>query len=266
MNLLEARVTLRPRSVSDVLDLALPFCLLNRRTLAPLTLAVMGPVAVLVAYLRLAHEWPWPRLWLLMAGLCFLLEGIFTIAAGDLLFQPTGAVRIRGVVGRFVRRLPSYAVLELLHGLIIGASAFTVVLVLFEAPVFLFVREASLLEGASPLGAGKRSRALVRGRGVAGFAVWFTALALPFAGAVAVDILGNAVVGFVLQLGQPFGDLWSEGGSGFAVVGALLAIPVAAAARFLAYTDARTRKEGWDIQLRFMAIAEEDAARRRQAA
>ena len=67
------------------------------------------------------------------------------------------------------------------------------------------------------------------------------------------------MVGFVLQLGHPTGELFEHGGSGFAVLGALLAVPLAAAMRFLGYIDLRTRKEGWDIQLRFVALAEQSA-------
>src|SRR5262249_4133402 len=68
-----------------------------------------------------------------------------------------------------------------------------------------------------------------------------------------------------LQLGVPAGELWTDGGSGFAVLGALLAVPVVAAVRFLGYVDLRTRKEGWDIQLRFVALAEQSTAGRRRA-
>ena len=57
------------------------------------------------------------------------------------------------------------------------------------------------------------------------------------------------------QLGKPFGDLWDDGGSAYAIVGFFAALPLVATARFLAYIDGRTRQDGWDIQLRFMAIA-----------
>ena len=50
------------------------------------------------------------------------------------------------------------------------------------------------------------------------------------------------------------------------MLGALLCIPVAAAMRFLYYIDLRTRKEGWDIQLRFVALAEQASSGRRFAA
>ena len=83
---------------------------------------------------------------------------------------------------------------------------------------------------------------------------------------MAAETLGDAIIDSVLQLGQPFGDLWKEGGSGYALLGFFLAVPVVAAARFLKYIDVRTRKEGWDIQLRFVALAEQSALARRSAA
>ena len=66
-------------------------------------------------------------------------------------------------------------------------------------------------------------------------------------------------------MGRPVGSLWSDGGSGFAVIGALLSAPFVASASFLGYIDLRTRKEGWDIQLRFMALADTKTEARRIA-
>jgi hypothetical protein len=72
------------------------------------------------------------------------------------------------------------------------------------------------------------------------------------------DQLGGQLLEFVFQLGQPLGSLAEDGGSGFAVLGLLLSVPLSAAARFLGYIDLRTRSEGWDIQLRFAAWAERE--------
>ena len=45
MNLLAARVVLRQRSLADTLDLALPFCLSNKRPIGVLSLVMLGPIA-----------------------------------------------------------------------------------------------------------------------------------------------------------------------------------------------------------------------------
>jgi hypothetical protein len=71
------------------------------------------------------------------------------------------------------------------------------------------------------------------------------------------EALGHGVVEFVLQLGKPFGSLWPDGGSLYAIFGLLACVPLCATTRFLAYIDARTRRDGWDIQVRFMAIQAE---------
>ena len=82
---------------------------------------------------------------------------------------------------------------------------------------------------------------------------------------MAADLLGNTLVDLVFEMGRPAGSLWSDGGSGYAVAGALLSSPFVASASFLGYIDQRTRKEGWDIQLRFMALADAENRNRRIA-
>jgi hypothetical protein len=53
------------------------------------------------------------------------------------------------------------------------------------------------------------------------------------------------VTSFVFQLGYPTGQLFEDGGSGFAVLGALLAVPLVAAVRFSGTSIcARARKAG----------------------
>jgi hypothetical protein len=266
VNLLAARIVLRPRSLSEVLDLAVPFCLAIRRPLARLALVVLGPIAAAAAFLRLWQGWTWLQVWLALWGLMFLAEGVFTVAVGEALFRDPAELRARLVLGRFLRRLPTYLVTAIAHDIILAAASLLVFLLFFEAPREVFIFESVLLENASLGKAFGRSRALGRDRSFFCLGLWLAAVLLPALGAIVADLVGNVMVGFVLQMGEPLGDLWSHGGSAFAVLGALLATPVAVAARFLGYVDARTRKEGWDIQLRFMAWIERDEAERRRVA
>jgi hypothetical protein len=266
VNLLAARVVLRPRSLADVLDLALPLCLANRRRLAVLAAIALGPIACLAAFLRLRVQWGWVPLWCLVIEAGFVAEGVFTVAFGELLFRGPADVRAGAAMRMFLRRLPSYLAIMIGRQLVLAVSTALVFVPFMTGPATVFVREALLLERASPGVAWTRSRALARNRTAFCTGLWLATLVMPAIGAVVGDQLGNAVVGFVLQLGRPTGDLMTQGGSGFAVAGALLAAPVAAAARFLGYIDLRTRKEGWDIQLRFMAIAAERAPQQRQVA
>ena len=260
MNLLAARVVLRQRSLADSLDLALPFCLANKRPLGLLALVILGPIAALLGYLRIARHWGWGAVWFWCVVLSLLVEGAFTIALGELLFKPPADVRVRTFLARFLRRLPALLFAAVARVVMITAT------LLIMAPTTIFVPEAQLLEGATFGKALARSRALARNRVGFCMGVWVAAMFLPAVGAASMDLLCNSVTNFVLQLGNPTGELFSEGGSGFAVAGALLAVPLVAAVRFLGYVDLRTRKEGWDIQLRFVALAEQSALGRRRAA
>jgi hypothetical protein len=265
MNLLEARVALRPRSMSDVIDLAGPFCVTNRRLFLPLTLWVSLPGGALAYFCRAHAEWPWGAVWLLLTAYLVLAGGVYTVAAGELLFREPSGVRVGRVLGRFARRFPELLVARVVQLIILGFFALlTVPLPIFAARLF-FTTEAVLLESGSPLGSFGRSGRLVLYRSLPCFGLALACLAAPFVFAMAADLLGNSVVDLILQMGRPFGSLWSDGGSGYAVAGALLSSPFVAAASFLAYIDLRTRKEGWDIQLRFMALAEAEANRRRIA-
>ena len=257
MNLNAARVELRVRSATDVLDLAAPLALRSWRVFAPLAAAVLLPAfaACLVVHYRFA--WRWPAVWVLAVVLGAFTQVPFTLACGELLFAAPRDVRVRPLLRRSLSRLPAFLVSYLLTRLAHVAGLMVLVLPLFTASWFFVVPEVLLLEKATPFGALGRSMRAVRGRGGAAFGVTVALLLLAVAGVVAGEVLGSSIVGTVLQLGEPFGRLWQQGGTVYALAGFFLTVPLIASARFLAYTDLRTRKEGWDIQLRFMAIAAE---------
>jgi hypothetical protein len=265
MNLLEARVALRPRSMSDVLDLTGPFCIANRRLLLPLVMATTAMGGAVAGACRLWLGWSWCDVWLVTAGYLLVSSGVFTLAAGELLFREPGRISMRSLVGRFVRRFPSYLAARLLQWLALGLCAVLLVPLPVFASRLLFVSEAVLLESGSAPTSLARSSRLVLFRSVPCLGLAFACALAPFLFAIAADVVGDAIVNLVFQMGQPFGSLWSGGGSAFAVAGALLSTPLVASASFLGYIDMRTRKEGWDIQLRFMALADADADARRVA-
>jgi hypothetical protein len=262
VNLLAARVVLRPRVLGDVLDLAVPFVLGGRRPLSRLALGSLLPALGLCLFLRLSLGWNWYAVWLVAIVLGDVLEGLFTAAYGELLFQPPEAVRPGGIWRRFGARLGSYLGTLLVARLLLAATLLFVPLTPFAAVYLLFVREAGLLEGASVFGAIGRAYRFVQ-RQVGSCLGLLVALCLaPVLFVLSAELLGDALVSDVLQLGSPFGQLFTDGGSGYALVGFFLSVPVTAGARFLKYIDVRTRKEGWDIQLRFTAIAAADEDRR----
>jgi hypothetical protein len=266
VNLLAARVVLRPRSLGDVLDLTVPFCLAGRRLLGRLGLTSLLPAFALCLYVQRGRHWNWYQTWALAIILGDLLEGLFTVAFGDLLFQPSEAVRPAAVWGRFARRLFHYLASLFVARLLITVSIATIIgaaATPFLAVHLLFVREVCLLEGAGVFGAIGRASKFVHRQVSSGLGVLLAVLAAPAVMAVAAELLGDAIVSTLLQLGSPFGELFKQGGSAYALLGFFLSVPVVAAARFLKYIDVRTRKEGWDIQLRFTAIASAERAEER---
>lgn len=264
MNLADARVVLRPRSLGEILDLAALWCFTaDRRLYARLAAAVLLPSLVACMAARWLGEWSWVEVWLLAAGLATLSQGVFTVATSRALFERD--VTARAVLGQFARRLPAYLGALVLTRVVLAVGAITVVLLPSAWIRVAMVHEASLLEASPPARATERAWQLARQRGIE-LALLLGGLGLAFIGALAVsEWLGHGVVDLVLQLGRPFGELLEDGGSLYALVGFHVAIPYVAVARFLAYVDQRTRGDGWDIQLRFMALAVDDAARVRRA-
>jgi hypothetical protein len=265
LNLLEARVALRPRAMSDVIDLAGPFCIVNRRLMVPLAMLVMGVGGLVSAVCRLKLGWSWSSVWLVVTGYLLLSSGVYTQAAGELLFREAHQVRVIAVLGRFARRFFPYLLARVVHLFVLGlCAAVFVPLPVFAARLF-FVSEAVLLESGTAFGSLARSSRLVLFRSLPCLGLALASLCAPFLFAMAADVIGNALVEMVFQMGEPVGSLFSDGGSAYAVAGALLSAPFVASASFLGYIDMRTRKEGWDIQLRFMALVDAEAKNRRIA-
>jgi hypothetical protein len=265
VNLLEARVALRPRSMSDVLDLAGPFCLANRRLFAPLALSVTAVGGLLAFVCRRQAGWSWALVWLVVAGYVWLAGGIFTVAAGDLLFREPATLRLTTVLARFGRRLVEFVVARVIQAAALVLCATLLVPLPIFAARWLFVTEVVLLESTMPLPAFARSSRLVLHRGVPCFGLALSSLLAPVLFSLGAELIGYTLVELLLQMGRPFGALFVDGGSAYAVAGALLSIPFVASASFLGYIDLRTRKEGWDIQLRFMAMVDGEGQTRRIA-
>jgi hypothetical protein len=246
-----------------VLDLAVPFCLAGRGLLARLAAVVLLPPLALCLGLQAVRGWSWTAVWLLAVLLGDFTGGVFAQASGELMFEEPGRLNARSVLARFGRRLPAYLLAYLASRLAVLAGALTVLLLPSVALRLPFVREVVLLEGAGGLAALARSARIVHRHGATSLGLGLALVAAPLLFVVGAEILGDAVVRRLLQLGRPVGNL-AHGGSAYALIGFFLSVPVTAAARFLAYIDLRTRKEGWDIQLRFTAVLEK--LRSREAA
>lgn len=257
MNLDGARVVLRPRSLSEIFDLALRFASAPAATLyAKLAALTLLPAWCLCVAAHYGLGWSWPVVGLLAIAFATPLQGVFTVAISRMMFAER--VTVREVLGHYLRRLPAYLGALLITRLLIALlslAAFLVVPPLWMWSRCAYVHEACLLEQTGSLDAGRRAERMIAGN-VTGTVGLLLMLTLATAGFVFVSesLINAGLFEFVLQVGRPFGSLIDEGGSAAAVLGLLLAVPYWTTVRFLSYIDLRTRRDGWDVQLRFMAI------------
>lgn len=252
LDLGQARVAFRDRPAVDVMDLALRFVTVHRRTYALLSLAVLVPLAVIaLGAVRLVG---WPLAWLVVVPLSMLAQLPFTVAASRLVFEERASTRtvLRLAAAETPRFLVGLAVTTLFVAL---ASSLLVFPGFFVATLTLFLGEVMVLERSTLGGAfGRAQRVASSAMGDAIFGV--VALGATLVASVAIaDIGGRLIVSELLQFKAPE-PVWVEYGSTLGVLGLFAQVPYAATARFFLYLNVRTRTEGWDIQTRFAAIAE----------
>jgi len=261
MNLGAAAIVLRPRTLAEVLDLACRLsCSIALGLYLRLCALVLLPCLAICLALRHALDWSWPAVWFVAACLGAAAQGVFTVAVGRLLFsEELGAGQVLRLFGR---RFWSYLWMLVVSRVILALAGAVVLALPLTWPRLVFVHEASLLENARAIESIRRAARFVAGRGAGAFAVLLALLATQAGFVVVAEFLGHGLVDEVLQLGRPFGALFTKGGSAYALAGFFLSVPYVATARFLHYIDARTRADGWDVQLRFMAIARAGEERR----
>lgn len=251
MNLREARVAFRDRSVADVLDLALRFLAVHAKIYGRVALFSLAPAALVA----LAFGWGygWKLAWAMAIPLGVLASAPFTLLASRLVFEDD--VRARTVLRDSLTAAPRVLLARAVSVVMIGAGLGCLLVPgVGLAALTLFVGEAMLLERASMMTAfGRAQRVASNAIGDVVLAI----LVLPLVPVLAVflaDIGGRAVIGEVLQF-RPPRPLWAEGGSALGVLGLFLQVPFLATARFFLYLNVRTRTEGWDIQTHFARLA-----------
>ena len=181
------------------------------------------------------------------------VQAPFVVAAARLLFERE--VRVRAVLAATLARAPSFVPAFCLSALWMALGAVTLLLAPRTWAMAAFVHETSLLEGNGARRALTRSRRLGQRRVVQTLTMVLALVGVRVAAVVLADALAGGVLEHVLQVGRPFGDLWEDGVSLSALAGLFVAVPFVTAGRMLAYLDLRTRLCGWDLQLRFMALA-----------
>ena len=260
MNLAHANIAIRQRSVLESVDLSLPFVLrLGKGVYLRLMLATLLPTWLACGILGYALKLHWGWLWLFALTLHSLLQGVFTLAAGQLVFEET--VSVRQILKKFLRKLVSYAAGLAYTRTLIALSSLTFLLLLPITWVRLaYAYEVMLLEGASFGSLWSRCSALVKGQTGLALQMLTCLLSIVVASILCSELLGLGLVSYLLQLGSPFGSLFDDGGSLFALFGLFLSTPLVATARFLAYIDGRTRRDAWDVQVRFQQVRSEAKA------
>jgi hypothetical protein len=233
------RIVLRPRHPLEVLDLA---CVLVRhrwRPYAKLAAFLLGPLWLVASALV---WWSDALTWPVVVGLLVLgplLEAPFTLMTGRLLFQDD--LGVLEAVGETMSRLPAMLVPLVLRG--------TVGWTPFVDAAMLYVTETTVLERVGSGRALQRSTLLAggnAGQAWAGALSWYVLIG--WCGAVG-EMAGQGIVRDILQLGEPFGSALDFQLTPYLIGGVLLARPLHAIYRLLLYVDARTRGEGWDLQV-----------------
>ena len=257
MNLAHANIAIRQRSVLESVDLSLPFVLrLGKGVYLRLMLATLLPCWITCGALGYALKLHWAWLWLIALIMHSLLQGVFTLTAGQLVFEES--VSARQILKKFLRKLPSYATGLLYTRTLIALSSVTFLLLLPITWVRLaYAHEVMLLEGATLKSLWSRCSALVKGQTGPALQMLTCVVSIVCASILCSELLGLGLVSYLLQLGSPFGSLFEDGGSLFALFGLFVSTPLIATARFLTFIDGRTRRDAWDVQVRFQQVRAE---------
>lgn len=252
MNLSRCSVVLRPRTVAEMLDLA---CRLTF-TEAGWNNVKLGLVVLLPAFVLTVvgfHFMPVHWAWFWLAALVFagFLEASFTITLSRFLFGEH--LTIGQTLRLVLNKLWAFSVATVVKFLALALSGVFIIGPFVTWPNGILVNEAVLLEGASGTESFSRSKRLVQ-QGASGFGAAMGIVMARLTFVLGGEAIGQAIVSEVLQMGKPVGELFENGVTPFAILGLFLSVPFCATMRFLYYIDTRTRADGWDIQVKLMAI------------
>ena len=251
MNLQQSRVVLRPRRTSELAELAMRWQrAVGGRLFVRLWCLTVLPVCMGIGAIGWLNGLVPGQTWLLGIAAASLTEAVFTVACGQLMFSTD--VTVRSVLAALRPRIPALLSVFALVTFLGASAMFTILFVPAWLSRTLYFREVLLLEQMPFNRTMGRASRLIHPRAVTTAALlWLVSLA----GIFIFENLGGATLSFVLQLGRPFGEL-SDGLSLSAWVGLFLMVPFIATLRFLSYIDRRTRADGWDVQVRLMAVAQ----------
>jgi hypothetical protein len=257
VNVLSTRVALRERSLAEVFDLAFRFVVVRGgRRYLKLWLLSCAPALAACVWLRSAQV-DWAGVWALALAGFVIAQVPFTLSASRLLLDDE--LSLGDVMRSWLRRIPGQLLMHALALALLALSALVIVPLPFLAARLLYLPEITLLEGSGLIRAYERGTRLCRNRMAQAVETSFLLLSVWAAFVLGAEVTGQALQVDLLSFPPP-ADSLGEGGSWFALLGFFAAVPFVATARFLAYIDGRTRREAWDVQLRFTELAKQLSA------
>jgi hypothetical protein len=252
MNVWEARVVVRERSLAEIVDLSVRFSLvLGAGLYVRLALCLLLPAYALCWWL-LHCEVSQALVAVLGIVLFSLLQLPFTVAAGRLMFS--AHVSLAQVLSSSLRLLYRATVARCLALLLLVLGASIVVAAPLAVARALYLGEVVVLEGAGASAAYRRSTRLTSGRVPESFGVWLSLVVISAAFIALCQIFASALSAEGLAI-EALPSVWAGLNWEVGLAGLFLSVPLVASLRFLAYIDNRTRREGWDIQVRFLELS-----------
>ncbi|HYJ11015.1 MAG TPA: hypothetical protein VEX18_18465 [Polyangiaceae bacterium] len=255
MNVLSTRVALRERSIAEVFDLAFRFVVVRGgRQYLKLWLVSCVPMllgCVAMRYAGVGWLWVWS---VALAG--FVVAQIpFTLAASRLLLGD--ALPLGGLIKAWLLRVPGQLLMHAVVAAVLAATVWVIFPVPFVLARFLYLPEIVLLEGSGLMRAYERGSRFTRQRFSLALETLVLMTVVLAAFVLGAEITGKSTVEDLLSLPAMADSLFETGGSWFSLFGFFAAVPFLATARFLTYIDVRTRREAWDVQLRFTELAKD---------
>jgi hypothetical protein len=253
VNLERANVVIRPRGALELVDLSFRFLLdINRTAYLRLSTFVLGPCFALCLFARFYLDWSAARVWLLALALCWLCQGPFTVLAGQLMFEsdPSLSDTSRGAL----KRLGAYAVTLLWTRFLMLFGSLVIVGAFYFAARAVFVPECLYLEHLGPRAALRRGAQIARTHFDTVSKLVLTTLTATLFFVLVSETAIRGLLEALLVLNVDLGTLERDGISVWSLLGLFASVPWVSALRFLTYIDTRTRRDGWDIQVRFLAL------------
>jgi hypothetical protein len=240
------RIVLRPRGPLEVFDLALALL----RTHPGPFLALIGWAVVPATLLLSLLCWTTDGSLLLAFAPCLLAPVIHapaTVLAGRILFSEDATLKeaLSELGGRLVPLALAWGQIAVTTlGVLLTCG-----LLILLSPAVAWVTETALLERIGAARGLRRSVRLASHAAMHALAAAVGWVAITIWGGIVGEASGQGIVSFVLQLGTPFGALTEGQATPWLLAGMLVVQPIYAVWRLLLYIDARTRAEGWDLQV-----------------